>query len=160
MGDLQYIPASCSFCKLPTFHRPDGNTLVARIAGDAMPDLGPMEHSPRTRAAVNRNNLRVRLVIRAVFRAPAAFSGCLLGIRCGRSASAVGEATTSAGLDRSARGYWKKGWKAGSCCRVWSPGERGSAGDFTPSSRSAGWGRSRNGNLSPPLPPPGRRGLT
>ena len=70
--------------------------LGGMIVGVAMLDLGFMQYYLQTKAAVNLNNLWIGLVMSAVFGVLVAFSGCLRGIQCGRSASAVGEATTSA----------------------------------------------------------------
>jgi phospholipid/cholesterol/gamma-HCH transport system permease protein len=61
-----------------------------------MLDLGLMQYYLQTKQAVHLNNLWIGLVMSAVFGVLVAFSGCLRGIQCGRSASAVGEATTSA----------------------------------------------------------------
>jgi phospholipid/cholesterol/gamma-HCH transport system permease protein len=70
--------------------------LGGMIVGVAMLDLGLMQYYLQTKAAVNLNNLWIGLAMSAVFGVLVAFSGCLRGIQCGRSASAVGEATTSA----------------------------------------------------------------
>ena len=70
--------------------------LGGMIVGVTLLDLGLMQYYLQTKAAVNLNNLWIGLVMSAVFGVLVAFSGCLRGIQCGRSASAVGEATTSA----------------------------------------------------------------
>jgi phospholipid/cholesterol/gamma-HCH transport system permease protein len=70
--------------------------LGGMLVGVTMLDLGIMQYYLQTKAAVNLNNLWIGLVMSAVFGVLVAFSGCLRGIQCGRSASAVGEATTSA----------------------------------------------------------------
>jgi phospholipid/cholesterol/gamma-HCH transport system permease protein len=70
--------------------------LGGMIVGVTMLDLGVMQYYLQTKAAVDLNNLWIGLVMSAVFGVLVAFSGCLRGIQCGRSASAVGEATTSA----------------------------------------------------------------
>jgi phospholipid/cholesterol/gamma-HCH transport system permease protein len=50
----------------------------------------------QTKAAIGLKNLWIGLFHSAVFGVLVALAGCLRGIQCGRSASAVGEAATSA----------------------------------------------------------------
>ena len=66
------------------------------LIGITMLDLNFMEYFNKTREAVSLNDFGVGLFSAAVFGALVALSGCMRGIQCGRSASAVGEATTSA----------------------------------------------------------------
>jgi phospholipid/cholesterol/gamma-HCH transport system permease protein len=66
------------------------------IVGLGMLDLGLTEYLLRTREAVKLTYLWIGLFHSAVFGVLVALSGCLRGMQCGRSASAVGEATTSA----------------------------------------------------------------
>jgi phospholipid/cholesterol/gamma-HCH transport system permease protein len=66
------------------------------IVGVGMLDITPMQYYNQTRAAVSLTNLSIGLFHSAVFGVLVALSGCLRGMQCGRSASAVGEATTSA----------------------------------------------------------------
>lgn len=70
--------------------------LGGMIVGVTLLDLGPVQYYLQTKGAVHLNNLWIGLFMSAVFGVLVAFSGCLRGIQCGRSASAVGEATTSA----------------------------------------------------------------
>ena len=70
--------------------------LGGMIVGITMLDLGLMQYYLQTKAAVNLNNLWIGLVMSGVFGILVAVAGCMRGIQCGRSASAVGEATTSA----------------------------------------------------------------
>ena len=70
--------------------------LGGLIVGVGMLDLGVMEYLNETRAAVTLTNLWIGLFHSAVFGVLIALSGCLRGMQCGRSASAVGYATTSA----------------------------------------------------------------
>ncbi len=70
--------------------------LGGMIVGIFMLDLGVMEYIAETRSAVGLNNLWIGLFHSAVFGVLVALAGCLRGIQCGRSASAVGDATTSA----------------------------------------------------------------
>ncbi len=66
------------------------------IVGVGMLDITPMQYYNQTKAAVSLTNLSIGLFHSAVFGVLVALSGCLRGMQCGRSASAVGEATTSA----------------------------------------------------------------
>lgn len=62
----------------------------------SMLNLNPVEYINHTQNAVKMSNLWVGLAHSVVFGIIIAISGCLRGIRCQRSASGVGEATTSA----------------------------------------------------------------
>jgi phospholipid/cholesterol/gamma-HCH transport system permease protein len=66
------------------------------IVGVGMLDLGAMEYLNQTRASVKLNDLWIGLFQGAVFGVLIAVAGCLRGMQSGRSASAVGDATTSA----------------------------------------------------------------
>ncbi len=66
------------------------------IVGVGMLDLGVVEYYNQTKASVSLNNLWIGLFHSAVFGVLVALSGCLRGMQCGRSASAVGDAATSA----------------------------------------------------------------
>lgn len=70
--------------------------LGGMIVGVTMLDLGVVQYFLQTQAAVKLDNLWIGLFSSAVFGVLVALAGCLRGIQCGRSASAVGEATTSA----------------------------------------------------------------
>jgi phospholipid/cholesterol/gamma-HCH transport system permease protein len=70
--------------------------LGGMVVGVTMLDLGFMQYYLQTKAAVKLPNLWIGLFSSAVFGVLIALAGCLRGIQCGRSASAVGEATTSA----------------------------------------------------------------
>jgi phospholipid/cholesterol/gamma-HCH transport system permease protein len=70
--------------------------LGGLIVGVGMLDLNLMEYVNQTRAAVHLDNLWIGLVHSVVFGVLVALSGCLRGMQCGRSSSAVGFATTSA----------------------------------------------------------------
>jgi phospholipid/cholesterol/gamma-HCH transport system permease protein len=69
-----------------------GGALVA----SGLYDIGLTVYINRTIAAVGLNDLFVGLFMSAVFGVLVALSGCLRGMQCGRSASAVGDAATSA----------------------------------------------------------------
>jgi len=66
------------------------------IIGVTMLDLNFMEYFIKTRESVTMNDFMVGLFSAAVFGVLVALAGCKQGMQCGRSASAVGEATTSA----------------------------------------------------------------
>jgi len=59
-------------------------------------DLNAMEYLTMTRNAVELNDFWIGLFHSAVFGVLVSMEGCLRGLQCGRSAAAVGEATTSA----------------------------------------------------------------
>jgi phospholipid/cholesterol/gamma-HCH transport system permease protein len=70
--------------------------LGGLIVGAAMLDLNPVVYFNQTRAAVSLNHFCIGLFHSVVFGVLVALAGCLRGMQCGRSASAVGEAATSA----------------------------------------------------------------
>jgi phospholipid/cholesterol/gamma-HCH transport system permease protein len=70
--------------------------LGGLIVGVTMLDLNPIVYLNETRASLSLTNVWIGLFYSAVFGVIIALSGCLRGIQCGRSASAVGAATTSA----------------------------------------------------------------
>ena len=70
--------------------------LGGLIVGVGMLDLGLTEYLNQTRDSISLANLFIGLIHAVVFGILIAISGCLRGIQCGRSASAVGLATTSA----------------------------------------------------------------
>jgi len=70
--------------------------LGGLIVGVAMLDLNVVEYINQTRASVSLNDLWIGLFQSCVFGVLVAVSGCLRGMQCGRSASAVGDAATSA----------------------------------------------------------------
>jgi phospholipid/cholesterol/gamma-HCH transport system permease protein len=66
------------------------------IIGILMLDLTPMQYYLQTIGSINLQSVTSGLINSSVFGVLVAISGCMQGIRCGRSASAVGEATTAA----------------------------------------------------------------
>jgi phospholipid/cholesterol/gamma-HCH transport system permease protein len=70
--------------------------LGGLIVGVGMLNLGLVEYLNQTRASLSLTYFWIGLFYSAVFGVLIALSGCLRGMQCGRSASAVGEATTSA----------------------------------------------------------------
>jgi phospholipid/cholesterol/gamma-HCH transport system permease protein len=61
-----------------------------------MLDLSARQYFMKTLESVSLRDFAVGLFSAAVFGVLVSLSGCMRGMRCGRSASAVGEATTSA----------------------------------------------------------------
>ena len=70
--------------------------LGGLIVGVGLLDIGLIQYLNQTKAALNLNHFFIGLFQAAVFGVLVALAGCLRGIQCGRSASAVGDATTSA----------------------------------------------------------------
>jgi phospholipid/cholesterol/gamma-HCH transport system permease protein len=70
--------------------------LGGMIVGVGMLDIGPMEYLIRTQESLKLTTVWIGLFHSAVFGVLVALSGCLRGMQCGRSASDVGYATTSA----------------------------------------------------------------
>jgi phospholipid/cholesterol/gamma-HCH transport system permease protein len=66
------------------------------VVGVGMFDLTILEYYHETKIAVELNYVWVGLIHALVFGILVAFTGCLRGMQCGRSATAVGGATTSA----------------------------------------------------------------
>ncbi len=70
--------------------------LGGGIIGVGMLDISPMQYFNETRSALDLMQFVAGLIKAGVFGVLVALSGCLRGMQCGRSASAVGEAATSA----------------------------------------------------------------
>jgi phospholipid/cholesterol/gamma-HCH transport system permease protein len=70
--------------------------LGGMIVGVGMLDLGVTEYLTRTQESLTLTTFWIGLLHSAVFGVLVALSGCLRGMQCGRSASAVGYAATSA----------------------------------------------------------------
>jgi phospholipid/cholesterol/gamma-HCH transport system permease protein len=70
--------------------------LGGLIVGMGVLNLAVIEYYSQTKAGIGLNNLWIGLFHSAVFGVLVALAGCMRGMQCGRSASAVGEATTSA----------------------------------------------------------------
>lgn len=69
-----------------------GGAFVGILVGG----LTPTEYFTQTQASINWNHIIQGLISAVVYGAVVAVSGCLRGMQCGRSAAAVGQATTSA----------------------------------------------------------------
>jgi len=70
--------------------------LGGSIIGVTMLDLSLVEYLQQTRSAIELHQFGQGLLKSLVFGVLIGFAGCLRGMQCGRSALAVGEATTSA----------------------------------------------------------------
>ena len=70
--------------------------LGGLIVGVTMLDLSMVEYYNQTKASVTLSDLWIGLFQSIVFGILIAVAGCLRGMQCGRSASAVGDAATSA----------------------------------------------------------------
>ena len=66
------------------------------LVGVGMLDLTPMQYFQETRVAVDLTNISLGIFKSVVYGIMIALAGCLRGMQCGRSASAVGAAATSA----------------------------------------------------------------
>ena len=70
--------------------------LGGLIVGVGMLDLSAVEYFNQTKASVTLGHFWIGLFHSAVFGVLVYLAGCLRGLQCGRSASAVGDAATSA----------------------------------------------------------------
>ncbi len=70
--------------------------LGGLIVGVGMLDISIVQYFKQTQSAIGLNDLLIGIFHAAVFGVLVALAGCLRGMQCGRSASAVGLATTSA----------------------------------------------------------------
>jgi phospholipid/cholesterol/gamma-HCH transport system permease protein len=66
------------------------------VVGVGMLDISFTQYFTQTQAALDLTNFGIGIFKSVIFGVLIALSGCLRGIQCGRSASAVGVATTSA----------------------------------------------------------------
>jgi len=66
------------------------------VVGVGMLDLGVVSYFDQTRNALSLADFAAGLIKAVVYGSLVALSGCLRGMQCGRSAAAVGNATTSA----------------------------------------------------------------
>lgn len=70
--------------------------LGGAFVGVTLLHLGAIEYARQTQQALALRHVIIGLVKSIVFGAVVALTGCYYGIRCGRNAAAVGEATTKA----------------------------------------------------------------
>jgi phospholipid/cholesterol/gamma-HCH transport system permease protein len=66
------------------------------FVGVTLLHLGAVEYARQTQEALALRHVIIGLVKSVAFGAVVALTGCYYGIRCGRNAAAVGEATTKA----------------------------------------------------------------
>jgi phospholipid/cholesterol/gamma-HCH transport system permease protein len=89
LGLTIMMPLLCLFADLM-------GVLGGLIVGVGMLDLSPVEYFNQTKASVTLTHLWIGLFHSLVFGILVALAGCLRGMQCGRSSSAVGYAATSA----------------------------------------------------------------
>ena len=70
--------------------------LGGLVVGVGLLDISITQYIVQTKGALNLNHFFIGIFQAGVFGVLVALAGCLRGIQCGRSASAVGDATTSA----------------------------------------------------------------
>jgi len=70
--------------------------LGGLIVGVGALDIGLLQYINQTKAALKLSFFFIGIIHATIFGVLVALAGCLRGIQCGRSASAVGDATTSA----------------------------------------------------------------
>ena len=70
--------------------------LGGLIVGVGALDIGFLQYINQTKAALKLSYFLIGIIHATVFGVLVSLAGCLRGIQCGRSASAVGDATTSA----------------------------------------------------------------
>ena len=83
------MPLLCVFADLM-------GVLGGLVVGVGLLDIGLIQYLNQTKAALNLNHFFIGIFQACVFGVLVALAGCLRGMECGRSASAVGDATTSA----------------------------------------------------------------
>jgi phospholipid/cholesterol/gamma-HCH transport system permease protein len=83
------LPALVAYADLLGF-------LGGAFVGVTLLHLGAVEYARQTQDALALRHVIIGLVKSVAFGAVVALTGCYYGIRCGRSAAAVGEATTKA----------------------------------------------------------------
>jgi phospholipid/cholesterol/gamma-HCH transport system permease protein len=86
---VMMMPLLCIFADLM-------GLIGGLVVGVGLLDIGLIQYVAQTKAALNLNHFFIGIFQAAVFGVLVALSGCLRGMECGRSASAVGDATTSA----------------------------------------------------------------
>ena len=70
--------------------------LGGAIVGVGMMDITPVQYFTQTQAALDLTNISLGIAKGGIYAIIIALSGCMRGMQSGRSAAAVGEATTSA----------------------------------------------------------------
>ena len=93
---LPRVIALCLMMPLLTLYADLVGIIGGGVVGAAMLDLTPVVYWDQTVYGVTLNDFTTGLIKASVFGMLIAFSGCLRGMQCGNSASAVGDAATSA----------------------------------------------------------------
>ncbi len=93
---LPRVIALCLMMPLLTIYSNILGILGGGIIGVTMLDITPIQYYVQTKAGMNLSGMAAGLIKSAVFGLLVAVCGCFNGMRCGRSALAVGEATTRA----------------------------------------------------------------
>lgn len=93
---LPRVIALCLMMPLLTLYADLVGIIGGGVVAAVMLDLTPTVYWDQTVYGVTLNDFLTGLIKASVFGALIAFSGCLRGIQCGNSASAVGDAATSA----------------------------------------------------------------
>jgi phospholipid/cholesterol/gamma-HCH transport system permease protein len=70
--------------------------LGGLIVGVGVLDIGLLQYINQTTGALKLSYFIIGIIHATIFGVLVSLAGCLRGMQCGRSASAVGEATTSA----------------------------------------------------------------
>lgn len=70
--------------------------LGGMVVGVSMLDIGPLEYYHQTAGAVRLGDVWIGVFMGGVFGIIVAHAGCMRGLQCGRSSSAVGSVTTAA----------------------------------------------------------------
>lgn len=93
---LPRVIALCLMMPLLTIYADILGIIGGAVVGVTMFDITPVQYFTQTKSAVRLGGMASGLIKSAVFGLLVAICGCMNGIRCGRSAMAVGEATTRA----------------------------------------------------------------
>lgn len=99
VGDYLVLPrflALLLMAPLLTLYASAVGVLAGMLVAVLVFDVGAYAYLHQTLAALHPGHFLVGLVKGTVYAALVALAGCLCGMRCGRSAQAVGEATTQA----------------------------------------------------------------
>ena len=93
---LPRILALCLMMPLLTLYADFVGIIGGGVVATSMLDIPPIVYFQQTASGVTLSDFASGLIKSFFFGAIVAFCGCLRGMQCGSSASAVGEATTSA----------------------------------------------------------------
>ena len=93
---LPRVVALVTMVPLLTLYAGMVGILAGALVATTVFNVGPYEYFNQTLSALTLAHVQVGLFKGTVYGALVAFAGCLRGMQCGRSAQAVGEATTRA----------------------------------------------------------------